>query len=322
MKKLFTPKTLHEIDLKGSPKVRSKVRTDVVDEYFDIYEAKGRMPEVELFEVEKGRYLVADGMHRVSAMMEFPEISKWAWTMNVRKGDYAECLRFALKANDRHGLRRSNEDKRQSVITALKEFPKVSNAQLAEITGTSDMLVAELKKELINANIIPKSDKVTGKDGVERPANLKNRRLDAQKPSKSEDSGEVDDEPTRVVAGKMPVKDAVGITVPDKALVYWERRNQVEEMMNTLSVIKCTIDKAQKAGDRMFVEISNSTLASLMMCRQEVSMALPYTVCPTCNGQLVEKCGLCRGRGVVSKELYSTVPVEIRNMREKMAKKK
>ncbi len=168
MKKLFTPKTLHRIDLKASPKVRSSVRKDVVDEYFDLYEAKEKMPEVVLFEVTKERYLVADGMHRVSAMMQFPEISKWAWTMDVRKGDYAECLRFALRANDKHGLRRSNEDKRQSVITALKEFPKTSNVLLAEIAGVGDELVAELRKDLTNANIIPKVEKTTGKDGKER----------------------------------------------------------------------------------------------------------------------------------------------------------
>jgi hypothetical protein len=321
MKKLFTPKTLHHIDLKASPKVRASIRKDVVEEYFDAYEAKVKMPEVVLFEIEKDHFLIADGMHRVSAMLEFPEISKWAWTMDVRKGDYVECLRFALRANERHGLRRSNEDKRQAAVTALKEFPKVSNVQLAEIAVVSDGLIAELRKDLTNANIIPKSDKTTGKDGKERPVNLKNPRLDVKKPSKSEDSGDVDTEPARIVAGPLPVKDAVGITVPAKALAYWDRRQEVVDMMDNISNVKCDIEKANKLGDKMFVEVGNAVLADLSMCRQAISHALPYTVCPTCNGQLVEKCGLCRGRGVISKELYMTVPIEIRNMREKMMKK-
>lgn len=126
----------------------------------------------------------------------------------------------------------------------------------------------------------------------------------------------------RITAGPPIVKDEVGINVPAKALVYWNRRDEILEMMKDLSDIKVQIASSQKADDPMYIEIGNSTIADLALCREGVSYALPYTVCPTCNGQLVEKCSLCKGRGVISKHLYQTVPLEIRNMREKGALKK
>jgi hypothetical protein len=125
----------------------------------------------------------------------------------------------------------------------------------------------------------------------------------------------------RVTAGPEPVYDMVGIKVTSKAMLYWDRSIEVKEMMGQLSAIKCTIEKAQAAGDKMFIEVGNSTIADLKLCREGISYALPFTVCPTCNGQLVDKCSLCRGRGVVSKRLYETVDAKTREIREKVTKK-
>lgn len=131
------------------------------------------------------------------------------------------------------------------------------------------------------------------------------------------DFSDTADEPPRVVGGPVPVKDALGITIPAKALKYWNRRDEILDMMKDLSEIKTQIASSQKADDLLYIEVSNSTLADLAMCREGISYALPYTVCPNCNGQLIEKCTLCKGRGVISKRLYQTVPAEIRSMREK-----
>lgn len=118
-----------------------------------------------------------------------------------------------------------------------------------------------------------------------------------------------------------PVLDKIGRKVPDKARPMWDRAPEVLEMMKSLSEIKCTIDKAQEAGDPLFVEIDNSLIADLNMCREYVSYALPFTVCPTCNGQRPDTCTLCRGRGVISKEMWLKVPIEQRAMVLKMVEK-
>lgn len=126
----------------------------------------------------------------------------------------------------------------------------------------------------------------------------------------------------RITAGPEPVFDELGIKVPANAMPMWSRRNEVLAMMKDLSEIKTQIASSQKADDLLYIEVCNSTLADLSRCREGVSYALPYTVCPDCKGQTIDKCGLCKGRGVISKVLYQTVPAEVRAMREKGALKK
>jgi hypothetical protein len=160
--------------------------------------------------------------------------------------------------------------------------------------------VAEGNRELVVENA-SKSGKITAKAITESAAEI--------------------DQP-HIVAGPVIVLDTLGIRVTNKALPYWERGDEIRAIMKQLSEIKCTIEKALKSGDKMFVEVPNAVLADLMMCRQEISMALPYTVCPApCNGQMVDKCGMCNGRGVISKERYGTVPAKVRAMHENQAKK-
>lgn len=126
----------------------------------------------------------------------------------------------------------------------------------------------------------------------------------------------------RITAGPEPVFDELGIKVPANAMPMWSRRNEVLAMMKDLSEIKTQIASSQKADDLLYVEVCNSTLADLSRCREGVSYALPYTVCPDCKGQTIDKCGLCKGRGVISKVLYQTVPADVRAMRERQALKK
>ena len=84
----------------------------------------------------------------------------------------------------------------------------------------------------------------------------------------------------RVTAGPPVIKDELGITVTAKAMPIWSRRDEVLAMMKDLSRIKCAIEQAQEAGDLLFIEVCNSTLADLSRCREGVSYALPYTVFP------------------------------------------
>lgn len=120
---------------------------------------------------------------------------------------------------------------------------------------------------------------------------------------------------------KASVLDKTGCKVPDKALKFWNRREEVKDWMDMLSEVKCGIEKAKKADDLLYIEVRQSIIGDLNMIREGLSYALPFAVCTSCNGQLADKCSLCKGRGVISESLYKKVPAEIRAMREKMAKK-
>ena len=115
--------------------------------------------------------------------------------------------------------------------------------------------------------------------------------------------------------------DRTGYPIPDKALKYWERDDEVRKLMQMVSQVKVSIEHAKKIDDLLYVEIRQSIIGDLNMIREALTYALPYAVCTGCNGQLVDRCTLCRGRGVISESLYKKVPSDIRAMREKMAKK-
>jgi hypothetical protein len=59
-----------------------------------------------------------------------------------------ECVRLALGANGKHGLRRSKADKRKAVTIALKEFSESSIKDIAAMCDVSVGLVSKLANEL------------------------------------------------------------------------------------------------------------------------------------------------------------------------------
>ncbi len=138
----------------------------------------------------------------------------------------------------------------------------------------------------------------------------------------SEAASEMDSESAPASSDKKIIElDRVGYPVPDKCLKHWRRRGEIQDWMKIVSEVKCGIERAKKDNDLLYIEVRQSVIADLNMIREAISYALPYAVCTSCNGQLADKCTLCKGRGVISESLYKKVPSDIRAMREKMAKK-
>lgn len=309
MKTLLSQKQIAGIDIKNSPQVREKINDDAVADYAHHYINKHKMPPPVLFEDREGHYMVGDGLHRISAIMQLSSTPRSMWAFEVRKGSFQDCLRFALKANLENGLRRTNADKRVSVESALKEFPTLSNVKISELAAVSDNMVHEVREELESFGKIEKTGNRIGRDGKIRPLNAK---------PKKKIEGEVRsrDEVPETVDPPAETYDQTGIIVPEDCLVLWNRRNEIKEMMAEISDIKSRIKNGKDSGDPLFFEIGNELFADLSVCREGISYALPHVVCPTCNGHLKEKCQLCHGRGVISKHLYETVPAKMREMRE------
>jgi len=116
------------------------------------------------------------------------------------------------------------------------------------------------------------------------------------------------------------VLDETGIAIPEIPMKYWNRRQEVLDILKTIRELQNHLDRAKKDDDLLYIEVNNSVIADLMMLKEAVSYALPHAVC-TCNGRNSSKCTLCKGRGIVSKQLWHKVPREVRDMREKMSKK-
>ena len=75
--------------------------------------------------------------------------------------------------------------------------------------------------------------------------------------------------------------------------------------MTILSRVKGALRKAQENKDPLFTEVNfSSALSQLDQARADVKTAKPFAVCPTCQGQIPDKCTLCRGRGLISEHRW------------------
>ena len=113
-------------------------------------------------------FWLADGFHRVEACRR---VGRKTVKADIRAGDKTDALRYALSANSAHGLRRSNEDKRNAVKVAWENrlvlfgVDNPSSVLIAEICGVSHPFV---NSQLVTVTGCRPSSTV-GKDGRERP---------------------------------------------------------------------------------------------------------------------------------------------------------
>lgn len=298
MKKLIF---INDINFKLSPQVRYEPNGLVVAEYAERYRNKADMPPIHVFwdEETKITYL-ADGMHRCNAM---EMIGRKAIEAEVHVGDYNAALKFALLANSQHGLQRSNEDKRQCVRMALKQWPTISNIQIGLACAVDDKTVATVRAEMEAKKLIVATPTRTSASGREMPAHT---------PRISGATVETADSTV----------DCLGREIPKKVIQYWQRTPEIRGLMDQVSAIMGVLKEAQKNEDIMFGELAiNGTLADLEKAWVSIRCALPYAVCTQCQGHPETQkagCRLCLGRGLISKFRWDAlVPAETKAMLEK-----
>jgi hypothetical protein len=299
---------IKNIDLKGSPVVRSHIREDVVAEYALIMEAgKKKFPPIDVFTVDDEVYYLADGSHRT-----------WASIRNkckvidamVHKGSREDALRFALTANERHGVRRTNEDKRFSIAEAIKQWPKCSDNQIAAICVVDNHTVKDVRDKMEAAGEVKPEPVRTTSDGKERKVGKSQSEPKPKETGKSQPKALVDD---------------IGTPIPEFARQFWDRTAEVEEILATLKFLHKFYAATQKNEDLMYGEINfSAALADLEKVITNTQTAVPYAVCTTCQGQPKTQpkgeCRMCKGRGLISKFRWNTlVPAEIKNMKGKKA---
>ena len=103
------------------------------------------------------------------------------------------------------------------------------------------------------------------------------------------------------------VLDETGWPIPTQLIPLWQRTDEVQEMLTALSRVKGALRKAQENRDKLFAEVNfSSALSQLDQAWTDIKTAKPFAVCPTCQGQLPDKCTLCKGRGLISEHRWNT----------------
>lgn len=160
---------LTEINIKGGTQPRAKIDLDVVAEYAERLDAGDVFPPVEVVFDGKEHWLW-DGFHRFHG---HTKAGRKSIACNVRQGTARDAVLFSCGANGHHGIRRTNDDKRNAVKRLLEdvEWAAKSNRWVAEQCAVSDMFVGKVRSEIqvqtvCTSNSTPEN---TAKDDAEPP---------------------------------------------------------------------------------------------------------------------------------------------------------
>jgi hypothetical protein len=110
--------------------------------------------------------------------------------------------------------------------------------------------------------------------------------------------------------------DDMGYPVPQAALPYWNRKPEARNVLNQIVPARGQVRKLLP-DDPMWSAVNlNGVLGDLSAAYNRFAAAIPVYVCPYCEGKKVDGCLCCKGKGVISKYVWSMVPEELRNARE------
>ncbi len=171
----------------GDFMVRVAIDEETVAAYVAAMTEGAKFPPVDLFDLPSGDLVIADGWHRykAAATVGFLELQA-----NVHSGSREEALVFALKANQRHGLRRSNADKRRAVEVALGLTPAASSRAIADLCGVGNDLVEEVR-QVSESDTCPPTR--VGRDGKQYPAKRLASAADNEREASDKDGAEESD---------------------------------------------------------------------------------------------------------------------------------
>lgn len=138
--------------------------------------------------------------------------------------------------------------------------------------------------------------------------------------------------PTRSPEPPKPVieLDRTGFAIPEKLVPFWERRREVQKLLDAVSLLRTRLREGQEADDLLYRPIASQAkrqtwtelLTALDKAYAHIGQAMPYAVCPYCQGRLLDTCTFCQQRGFVSEFDYNTkVPAEDRRIRETQCSK-
>jgi ParB-like chromosome segregation protein Spo0J len=137
---------LTEITVDSSLQGRYKLNQEVIDEYSETIREGGKLPAIKVFRIGSRHYLV-DGWHRYFAHKKagLADIE-----VDVIDGDMREATLYAIGANDNHGLRRNNDDKRKAIMMLLDdvEWSEWNDSEIAKAARVSRMTVSRIKSAL------------------------------------------------------------------------------------------------------------------------------------------------------------------------------
>jgi len=184
-----------DIRTDGGTQPRVGIDMEVVREYAEAMNQGATFPPVTVY-YDGSKYWLADGFHRVKAAFLAaegkPALDKRSIKIEaeVLQGTRRDAILHSVGANAQHGLRRTNADKRRSVLTLLRDddWQQWSDREIARRCGVHWDTVGKIRKEMSpsetdseHKSIHPEQRTYTTKHGTTATMNTTN--IGKQKPS-------------------------------------------------------------------------------------------------------------------------------------------
>lgn len=218
---------VEKIRLDGGTQPRKKIYEETIQSYTEVLLEGVTMPPVTVYFDGKDNWL-ADGFHRYHAHKRagYKKLS-----CIVNKGTKRDAFIFSLGANHDHGMPRTNEEKRDAVITAFNdvELCELSDAQIAAICKVSAMTVGRVRKALD----LQRPDKVVTKRGKMMDTKNIGTKPKAEEPEYTHDDrlSELATEHQHALEENNKLRDRLAIgALPETA----EAKAEIEETIDTL----------------------------------------------------------------------------------------
>lgn len=237
-----------DITLDAGTQTRVELNEERVSMFHEIIEEIGDMDPVELT-FDGLKYYLTDGFHRV---MAHTRATREYIEANVTPGTLDDAIRRSLSANAKHGLPRSNADRRKSVNMALdhEKWGKLSAREIAKMCVVSHTLVNSIMAERKGE---PKKDKpVKLKNVVEAP--LEERPTKDELPPAKVETFPEDDMVKEVLAENEQLKDRLAVAAMDateeeKAMAQdtiESLRSEIKNLTIELNSVKMSRDQFQR----------------------------------------------------------------------------
>lgn len=140
------PLNLQNIRIDGGTQSRSALNEDVVADYAMSVRDGFDFPAVVVF-FDGSDHWLADGFHRYFGYQKAGAVEIEA---EIHAGTKRDAILYSVGANARHGLRRTNDDKRKAVLTLLsdEEWASWPQTKIAAACGVSQPFVSRIAADL------------------------------------------------------------------------------------------------------------------------------------------------------------------------------
>lgn len=259
MKKL----NLNAIRIDGGTQARVEIDMDVVADYAEAVKAGIDFPLITVYH-DGADYWLADGFHRFHA---HKQAGKASIAAEVLSGTVREAILHSLGANGTHGLRRSNADKRQAVLTMFgdAEWAEWSDRKIADVCGVSNTFVSNLRKpEKVSTVDTPKAKNVES-DSTPKPEKQAKRTLNQPEsaPDHGDELAEAQNTITDLAAENERLADRLAVEAMDASedektaasQTIAELRHQVQALEAELSAVKASRDTHMRENNELKSQI-------------------------------------------------------------------